>query len=163
MIMASQWNRRRRDSFPLRLLVEDVARAMDSRLASQAIAIVLNVPADQTIVADRLMLRRAVEDLMLNAIAAMPGGGELVVTSAAGRGTVELEIADSGPPLTDDARRHAFDLSPVASHGRETGALAIVRQIIELHGGEVTVVNCPDGGVAFTLLLPQSARLEAAA
>jgi signal transduction histidine kinase len=161
--MAQQWNRRRRDSFPLRSLVEEVARTLASRLASQAITLILNVPADQTIVADRQMLRRAIEDLMLNSIAAMPGGGELVATSAAGRGAVILEIADSGPSLSDDARRHAFDLSPVASHGRETGALAIVRQIVELHDGEVTAANCPDGGVAFTLQIPQPTRLEAAA
>jgi signal transduction histidine kinase len=161
--MAPQWNRRRCDSFSLRLLVEEVVRTLASRLASQAIAVVLNVPAEQTIVADRHLLRRAVEDLMLNAVAAMPGGGELVLTSAAGRGTVELEIADSGPSLSDDARRHAFDLSPVASRGRATGALAMVRRIAELHGGEVTAVNCPDGGVAFTLQIPQPARLEAAA
>jgi signal transduction histidine kinase len=161
--MAPQWNHRRRNNFSLRLLVEEVARGLSSRLTSQAIVFVLNVAPDQTIVADRPMLRRAVEDLMLNAIAAMPGGGELVVTSAVGRGTVELEIADSGPQLTDDARRHAFDMSPFASRGRETGALAIVRQIVALHDGKVTAMNCPDGGVAFTLLIPQPARLEAAA
>jgi signal transduction histidine kinase len=162
--MAPQWNHRRRTSFSLRSLVEEViARTLASRLASQAIAVVLNVPADQAIVANRPMLRWAIEDLILNAIAAMPGGGELVVTSAAGRGAVELEIADSGPPLSDDALRHAFDLSPVASQGRETGTLSTVRQIVELHGGEVTAVNCPDGGVACTLLIPQPAQLEAAA
>ena len=161
--MAPQWNHRRRDAFSLRLLVEEVVGAIDSRLASQAIAVVLNVPPEQTIVADRRLLRRAIEDLMLNAVAAMPDGGELVLTSAAGRGAVELEIADSGPPLLDAARRHAFDPLPAGCRGRNAGELAMVRQIADLHGGTVTAVNCPDGGVAFTLQIPQPARLEAAA
>ncbi len=161
--MASQWNHRTRDSFALRPLVEEVARALASRLASQQIAVVLNVPPDQAIVADRRLLRRAVEDLMLGAVTAMPGGGELVLTSAAGQGAVELEIADSGASLSDDARRHPFDRLPVACRGRDTGALAMVRQIAELHGWQLTAMNCPDGGVAFTLQIPQPARLEAAA
>ena len=116
--MASQWNHRTRDSFALRPLVEEVARGLASRLASQQIAVVLNVPPDQAIVADRRLFRRAVEDLMLGAITAMPGGGELVLTSAAGQGAVELEIADSGASLSDDARRHPFDRLPVACRGR---------------------------------------------
>jgi two-component system sensor histidine kinase HydH len=161
--MAPQWNHRRRDAFFLRLLVEEVAGTLGSQLASRAIAIVLNVPPEQTIVADRRLLRRAIEDLMLNAVAAMPSGGELVLTSAAGRGVVELEIADSGAPLSDDARRHAFDPLPVVSRGRDGGELAMVRQIAELHDGTVTAANCPDGGVAFTLQIPQPTRLEAAA
>ena len=115
------------------------------------------------LVSDRRLIRRAVEDLMLQAVAAMPGGGELVLTSAAGPGAVELEIADSGPPLSDDARRHVCDLLPFASRGRETGGLAIAGQIAESHGGRLTAANCPEGGVAFTLQIPQPARLEAAA
>jgi signal transduction histidine kinase len=41
--------------------------------------------------------------------------------------------------------------------------LAIVRRIAELHGGSLSVANCPDGGVALTLRIPRPVALEAAA
>lgn len=115
------------------------------------------------IVADRELLRRAVQNLVLGAIAAMPDGGSLVVTSASGPNAVELEIADTGESLFDEELHRAFNPS-VANHRGMTGwALAIVKQIAEAHGGDATVANCPEGGVAFTLRIPQPIALEAAA
>ena len=70
---------------------------------------ILDVPANLMATGNRGLIRRAVEHLMLGAIAAMPKGGSLWATSAAGPDAVELEIADTGPTLSDEARRHAFD------------------------------------------------------
>jgi signal transduction histidine kinase len=109
------------------------------------------------------MIRRAVEHLMLGAIAAMPKGGSIVATSAAGPNTVELEIADTGPTLSDEARRHAFDPSGTTERGASGWELAMVRRIAETHGGTVTAANCPDCGAAYTLRIPRRAALEAAA
>ena len=93
----------------------------------------------------------------------MPSGGSLLATSVAGPDAVELEIADTGPTLSDEARRDLFEPSGVAERGASAWQLAAVRHIAELHGGGVTAANCPDGGVAFTLRIPRRAALEAAA
>jgi len=149
--------------FHLRQLIEEGCRPLASRLAVQAIRTIIDVPADQTVVADRELLRRAVQNLLLGAIVAMPDGGTLVATSASGRDAVELEIADSGEALLEEALRDAFDPSGVAHRGTTGWALATVRRIAEAHGGSVTVANCPEGGVAFTLRIPNPVALEAAA
>jgi len=140
-----------------------VRRTLEPRLKEHSIEVVIDVPSDQTVAADRELLGRAVRNLMLNAIDAMSAGGMLVATSAAGPCTVELEIADSGLALSDEERRQAFEPLATMRRGGSGWALAIVERIAKLHHGSVLVANCPDGGVAFTLRLPRSAALEAAA
>jgi signal transduction histidine kinase len=161
--MASPKKSRPWRTFPLRKAVIDVATSLAAQCEDQMIETIIDVPAELMVSADLLTLRRAIENLMLGAIAAMPHGGTLVATAVVGPKTVELEIADSGPPLSDEGRRHAFDPSGMSERGVSGWEMAMVRRIAELHGGRVTVVNCPDGGVAFTLQIPLRAALENAA
>jgi signal transduction histidine kinase len=150
-------------AFSLRQLVENVCRPLQSRFDAQAIQMVVDIPADSFVTADRDLISRAVRTLVLNSIDAMPQGGLLFATSAAGPNAVELEIADTGESLSEDELHHVFDLVASAHRDGTGWGLAIVRQIIELHGGNVTVANCPDGGVAFTLVIPHTKALKAAA
>jgi signal transduction histidine kinase len=152
-----------RETFTLRELVAEVCQPLEARFSAQAIQTVIDIPQNQTITAERELLRRAVRNLVLNAVEAMPNGGLLTATSAAGAQTVELEIADTGPALSDEERQQAFELLPTAQRGGAGWGLAVVYRIAELHGGSVSVTNCPDGGVAFTLGLPRAVAIEAAA
>ncbi len=87
--------------------------------------------------ADRESLRRAVLNLVLNAVDAMPDGGELAVTAVRLPACVELEIADDGPGLSDEAERRAFEpFFTTKSSGIGLG-LAIVYRLVESHGGAV--------------------------
>lgn len=148
--------------FGLRALVEDVLGALAPQLEAQSIGTVVDVPAGQAVAADRDMLRRAVMNLVLNALDAMPEGGTLTVTSAAGAEGVELEVADSGPGLSDEAKRRAMEPFYTTKRGGTGLGLAIVSRIADVHGGEVTAMNCPEGGAAFTIRIPYAAK-EAAA
>jgi signal transduction histidine kinase len=146
-----------RRAIDLRTLLSEVLEGVRAQLAAQRIVCTLDVPREARLVADREMLRRAVLNLVLNAIDAMPDGGELIVTSWQGAKGFELEIADSGGGVSDEARERVFE--PFFTTKREgTGlGLAIVQRICEAHGGCVTVANCPEGGAAFTLKFPQAA------
>jgi signal transduction histidine kinase len=151
-------------TFSLRKLLEEVYASLDPQLAAQAIQTVTDVPAQLQIAGDEEMLRRAVLNLTLNALDAMPDGGTLVVTSVSTSGGVELEIADTGPGLSEDAKSRVFEPFFTTKRGGTGLGLAIVSRIAEAHGGDVTAVNCPEGGAAFTLRIPQhSVALEAAA
>jgi len=146
----------------VRNVVEDVLSSLAPQLVSQDIFATIDVPRAMDASFDPDMIRRAVLNLLLNAVDAMPQGGELVITSYLGPHGLELEIADTDVGLTDDARHHAFEpFFTTKSSGTGLG-LAIVQRIAEVHGGSVTARNCPEGGAAFTLLIPQHVR-EAAA
>jgi signal transduction histidine kinase len=150
-------------TFRLRELVEEVCRSSAALRGEPSIDLSIDIPADLTVSGDRKMLRRAIEYLIEGAAAAMPDGGALLATSATGPEGVELEIADTGPSLSDDDRRHVFDPSDTAPRGVVGWDMALVRHVAEVHGGSVTAVNCPEGGVALTLRIPRPKVLEAAA
>jgi signal transduction histidine kinase len=143
-------------------LVEQVVQSLAPQLSAQGINCSIEIPRDAPLSADGEMLRRAVLNLVLNAIDAMPDGGELVITGYNGAGEFELEIADSGAGIPDDAMDRIFD--PFFSTKREgTGlGLALVQQIVQAHGGTVRAANCPEGGAAFTLTFSRAARRLAA-
>ncbi len=146
----------------VRDLIEDVVQSLAPQLSAQDIQVEIDVPLAQCVSLDRDMLRRAVLNLALNALDAMPDGGQLVVTSVMGPRGLELEIADSGPGLADDVRRRMFEpFFSTKSSGTGLG-LSIVYRIAEVHGGDVTARNCPEGGAALTIRIPHRA-LEAAA
>ncbi len=149
--------------FPLGRVVGEVCASLTPQLSAQSIDVDLDVPGDQWACADEAMVRRGVLNLVLNALDAMPDGGSLVVTSADTPQSVELEIADTGPGLSDDARRRAFEPFFSTKQGGTGLGLAIVHRIAEVHGGSVSLANCPEGGAAVTLRFPQPIAMEAAA
>ena len=151
-----------RDSLPVNELIREVCDSLQPQFEAQSIEVTLDVPPETSIQADREMLRRALLNLVLNAVDVMPEGGELVFTSYDGPQGLELEIADSGPGLTPEQSTRAFDpFFTTKSDGTGLG-LAIVHRIAEAHGGRVTARNCPEGGAAFTIEIPREAIRKAA-
>ncbi len=150
-------------SFSMRELVDDVCESIGPQLQAQAICVVTDVePSAAQVTGDKEMLRRAILNLLFNAIDAMREGGELVITSADGPGGFELEIADSGPGLDPHQLEHLFDPFFTTKNNGTGLGLAIVHRIAEAHGGQIVAANCPEGGAAFTLILPRH-TLRAAA
>jgi signal transduction histidine kinase len=138
-------------------VVGEVCASLAPQLAAQGVRPEIDVPPEARVQADREMLRRAVLNLTLNALDAMPGGGRLVITSYSGPEGFELEIADTGVGLSDEVLRRAFEpFFTTKSSGTGLG-LAIVYHILEMHGGQVIASNCPEGGAAFTLRFPADA------
>jgi signal transduction histidine kinase len=143
-------------------LVEEVCESLGPQLESQLIDVDVDVPPNTLLTADREMFRRALLNLVLNAIDAMPEGGELVITSYDGAKGFELEVADSGPGLSDEEKRRAFEpFYSTKQNGTGLG-LAIVYHVAEAHGGTVTAMNCPEGGAAFTIRIPRRTMRAAA-
>ncbi len=153
----------RRSRFPLGRVVEEVCASLAPQLGAQSIRVVLDMGGEPRVWADESMVRRGVLNLMLNAVDAMPDGGSLVVTTSASEAGVELEIADTGPGLSDDARRRAFEPFFSTKCGGTGLGLAIVHRIAEVHGGTVSAMNCPEGGAAVTLRFSDPIAMEAAA
>jgi len=142
----------------LREVIETVLEQLAPQLDAQRISLDVDVETDHLVWADRGMLERAVLNLALNALDSMRDGGELVITSYQSPTQLELEVADSGPGLSDETRKKAFDPFFTTKSGGTGLGLAIVARIAESHGGAVLAQNCHEGGAAFTLRFPR--RME---
>src|SRR5690242_11989191 len=143
-------------------LVNEVCESLEPQLEAQMIDVDIDVPPNTLLSADREMIRRAVLNLVLNAIDVMKDGGTLVITSYENARGFELEVADSGPGLSDEVKRKAFEpFYSTKQNGTGLG-LAIVYHVAEAHGGTVSAMNCPEGGAAFTIKIPRRSMRAAA-
>jgi signal transduction histidine kinase len=149
------------ESFALRELIEEICASLGPQLDAQRIAAEIDVPGELRLRADRDLLRRALLNLALNALDAMRDGGALTFTAYDGAEGVEIEVADSGEGLSDEARNRAFEPFFTTKKTGTGLGLAIVDRVAEAHGGRVTATNCPEGGAAITLALPQPAATRA--
>lgn len=109
---------------------------------------------------DEDRLSQVVDNLMQNALEAMPDGGKLIVTCETspdqnGSSLVRLVIEDTGRGIAPEERDHIFE--PFYT-GRDDGTglgLAIAREIIEAHGGRITFESRRGSGTRFLIELPR--------
>jgi len=145
--------------------VSDVAReAIDlayGELMSRRVAVKSSFPPMPLVLGDRVQLQQVVLNLVLNACDAMtntqPTQRQLVVSTTANDGFVELAVSDCGPGIPDGELERVFE--PFVTF-REQGlglGLAISRSIVTAHSGSIRAENNVDGGATFRCLLPIAA------
>ncbi len=112
--------------------------------------------AATTVRGDPSALRRAIGNLVSNAIKAAPPSSTVRVAVTVDRDRVVVSVSDDGPGLTDEEQELAFDRfwRGATSNGGSGLGLSIVRHVVERHGGEVTVASEPGFGSTFSLRLP---------
>lgn len=106
--------------------------------------------------ADPSILRQALLNLLVNAQQAMPGGGEILVRTAANGAHVRLSVTDNGPGMTPDVRDKIFTLYYSTKPGGTGLGLPMVQKILREHQGTVEVETAPGRGATFTLCLKKS-------
>jgi two-component system nitrogen regulation sensor histidine kinase NtrY len=108
------------------------------------------------IAADGELLHRALSNLVLNAMDAMPNGGTLTLRARRDNGKVIIEIADAGSGLTrEECARIFTPYYTSKQHGTGLG-LAIVQSVISDHGGIISVQSEPGRGTTFLIELPEN-------
>ena len=109
-----------------------------------------------SIAADPELLHRALSNLVLNAMDAMPNGGTLTLRTRGEAGRVVIEVADTGSGLTSEECERIFTPYYTSKqHGTGLG-LAIVQSVISDHGGRVSVQSVPGKGTTFVIELPKN-------
>jgi len=104
--------------------------------------------------ADPDLLHRAVQNLILNALDAMPAGGTLTLRTRQGVDGIQLQISDTGKGLTKEECDRLFTpYYTTKQHGTGLG-LAIVQSVVSDHGGKISVESEPEQGTTFTIDLP---------
>jgi signal transduction histidine kinase len=110
--------------------------------------------------ADAARIEQAMQNLVGNALKFSPSGSRVEVRVSRDDDGMLFEVADSGPGLSDEDKAHAFRkysrLSNAATGGEKSSGLglAISKQLIELHGGQIGVAGNPGGGARFWFRLP---------
>jgi two-component system, NtrC family, nitrogen regulation sensor histidine kinase NtrY len=111
----------------------------------------------EPIAADPDLLHRAVSNLVLNAMDAMPQGGTLTLRTRRADDEAIIEVADTGSGLTPEECERIFTPYYTSKqHGTGLG-LAIVQSVVSDHGGQISVQSQPGQGSTFVIQLPRSA------
>jgi signal transduction histidine kinase/CHASE2 domain-containing sensor protein len=148
---------------PLRLepLIERVVLLLDPVASSRGIAIKCKFEQNAPVVImDSDLIAQAVTNVIANAIKYSPTGREILVSVRTDGNDVVVQVADKGYGIAPENLKLIFDKFyrvPRGEHGDETGTglgLTFVREIMDAHGGSVTVESEPSVGSTFTLHLP---------
>jgi signal transduction histidine kinase len=99
-------------------------------------------------------LEQALDNLLANALDAVPSGGHVTVGAAASGGGARVTVADDGPGMSPQHRQAAFRRFTGASGGGAGLGLAIVHRLVTAGGGSAALADTPGGGLTVTLDLP---------
>jgi signal transduction histidine kinase len=117
-------------------------------------------PATPPVPMDDRLVRQAVVNLAANAFQAMPRGGRLTVRLRTDRGAALLELEDTGSGIPEEIRARIFEPFFTTKAAGTGLGLAVVRRIVEGHGGEIAVGPGKGGGTVFAIRLPLDATVE---
>ncbi|HEY2703480.1 MAG TPA: ATP-binding protein [Candidatus Dormibacteraeota bacterium] len=146
----------------VRSAVEEAVAAVQSRLKEGLqVSLSVDVPHDVEVLADPTRFNQALRALLDNAVKFTPEGGRVWVRSHRnGKGMVRIEVADTGIGIPEDALPRVFerfyqvDNTATRTYGGTGMGLALVRRLVEAHGGKVEVESRVGEGSCFALLWP---------
>lgn len=145
----------------LAAVAEAAVATEEDRAAERRITLTVTRPPGPVVVHGvETALRRAVDELLANAVRHTPEGGRIDVLLGLRDGRVELTVADTGEgfdPVEADRLFDRFHRGPGGPERRFGLGLALLREIVTSHGGTVEAVGHPGQGARFTLRLPPAA------
>jgi signal transduction histidine kinase len=109
---------------------------------------------------DRVLFQRAVSNLVSNAISHTPAGGAVTVSARGGESGFEVEVADTGKGISEEAQAHVFerfyraDQVRTATSGRLGLGLPITKSIVDLHKGRIALASQIGRGTRISLSFP---------
>ena len=130
--------------------VRDASQPVDSNITWR-----IDLPSRLAVLVDPDQLFRVLLNLVQNALEAMGERGEVRIAARLGAELLEIEVADTGPGIPDQVRARLFE--PFAGSSKAAGnglGLAICRELMRAHGGEIELAGTSERGTVFRLRLP---------
>ena len=145
----------------LKATIEAAIESLMPAITAKAIQVERKLAAEVSIAGDRDRIQQVVWNLLSNALKFTPKGGHVTVGLARGESDAEIYVSDNGIGIPPDFLPYVFDRFRQADSSmsrRHSGlglGMAIVRHLVELHGGTVSVESAGEGkGATFRLRLP---------
>ena len=153
-VFAARVEKRHFDLWPL---IEELIQDLQPLTEPKRIRVTNDVPPDRSIFADPVLIGQVFQNLLSNAIE-YTTDGDIVIGSAVSERdrTVRCWVRDTGKGIPEERLGKVFDkleTDPEKEEGRGLG-LAIVKQVVEAHGGLITVVSQLGSGTKFEFTLP---------
>ncbi len=144
--------------------LRDVADYLEPSAAERSVTIAVIDPGPAVLEADRMLLRRALVNLVTNAIRHTPAGGRITLSGTRQEGRVTVQVQDTGEGVPTDVLPHVFDRyvrAPGANGDQPAKSglgLSIVRGIMRLHGGTADIASALGSGTRVSLHFPAAAN-----
>jgi signal transduction histidine kinase len=146
---------RRQELCRLRDVVLAASDALAAEAAMRRVTIRCEVPEQIELPLDRSAMERVFQNLIGNAVEAMPEGGTVAVRARSEDHSTVIVVEDTGPGIPEEVKAHLFE--PFASAGKRNGmglGLALSRQTVLDHGGDLAVATSTPHGTTFVVSLP---------
>ncbi len=140
-------------------IVDAVAEGNRPRAAAGSVALTTLGEAPAPIDVDPRRIRQALDNVVANALAHTPPGGSVELSVAQSASATTIAVSDSGPGIPEDFIPFAFDRFARAdqSRSRATGGsglgLAVARELVRAHGGDIAIELPDEGGTRFVVTL----------
>jgi signal transduction histidine kinase len=139
----------------LRELAQAACEGLAAAAEQQGVALRLEIPGEMEVPLERSRVERVFANLIGNALEAMVGPGEVRLTAEMEDGSALVHVEDTGPGIAPEIRARLFE--PFVSAGKRNGlglGLALSRQTVLDHGGDMWVESAPGRGARFSFRLP---------
>jgi signal transduction histidine kinase len=139
--------------------ITQIVRKQESRILDGELTLDLKGNPDKSVTADPQQLRRAISQLLDNAIKGTPRGGRIVVDIGRKRGETKIIISDNGRGMSQHELARALEGIRMAPGGkgierRQGLGIPLARQLIEAHDGTLDIQSRKNGGTTATITLP---------
>jgi len=149
---------------PVETLLAQAAARWDREALDGGATITVVCPEDIGLIrADAKRLGQALDHLVENAVRQSPKGGAIVLAARRGVGEIQIQVSDQGRGIPFHVQAHIFDRFVGRDRGGPGLGLALVKALVELHGGWVALESEPGAGATFTCHLPEEAYAGSAA
>jgi signal transduction histidine kinase/DNA-binding NarL/FixJ family response regulator len=151
----------RREPVDISILAQEVAEANRPLAARKQQTIRVSAPSQHTAMVDSDRIREAIDNLVSNAVKYSPIGGAIDIMVTQEPGNISIQVKDQGAGLSPEdlsrlfGRFQRLSAKPTAGETSTGLGLSIVKRIVDLHGGRVTVESAgPAKGATFNMQLP---------
>ena len=137
-------------------LLREVVQLLQQQARKQDVSIAVAAEQVSSLCGHREQIKQVFLNLALNALQAMPAGGELHITATQDGDFVVIRFQDTGPGISEEARDRIFNpFFTTRSEGTGLG-LAITQRIVSAHKGRIEIEETSAQGTVFALTLPCS-------